>query len=48
MNEPVNPLNMEFFSAGVDVIVIELVGFRVQAVAAPACSEQEMELVLEA
>lgn len=48
VNEPVNALNMEFFSERVDVIAIELVGFRVQAVATPACSEQEMGLVLAA
>ena len=47
VNKPVNTLKMEFFCAGVDVIVIELVGFRVQAVAAPACSVQETDVVLD-
>ena len=48
MNEPVNALNTELFSAKVDAKVIELVGCRVQAVAAPACSVQETDVVLDA
>jgi hypothetical protein len=47
VNEPVSALKMEFFSARVDVRVIELVGFRVQAVATPACSVHETDVVLE-
>ena len=48
MNEPVNALNMEFFSARIDGKAIELVGFRVQEVVAPACSVHETDVVFDA
>ena len=38
---------MEFFSARIDAKAIELVGFRVHAVAAPVCSVQETDVVLD-
>ena len=46
-NEPVNALTKELFSARIDAKVIELVGFRVHAVAAPACSVQETDVLLD-
>ena len=41
-------LKMEFFSARLEALVIDAAGFRVQAVATPACSVQETGVVVEA
>ena len=47
-NEPPRVLKREFFSARLEVIVMELAGFRVQEVATPACSVQLIGVVLDA
>jgi hypothetical protein len=43
-----NVLNREFFSAILEALVIDAAGFRVQAVATPACTVQETGVVVEA
>ena len=48
INEPVSVLNMLFRRAKPEVIVIELVGFRVQVVGSPAFNVQETGVVVEA
>jgi len=41
-------LKIEFFSARLEALVIDAAGFRVQAVATPACNVQETGVVVEA
>lgn len=48
VNVLANVLKIEFFSARLEVLVIDAIGFRVQAVASPACSLQETGVVVEA